>query len=90
MVFYVWQLMLMNNVIILVGFLKYMMIEVRNLNYIYLGIMILIYLEVLQNFRIGLCVGDKDRIVLFKVVFVLLFYVRYYFNYQEIEMMEVV
>lgn len=40
-------LMLMNNVNILVGFLKYMMIEVRNLNYIYLGIMILIYLDVL-------------------------------------------
>lgn len=90
MVVYVWQLMLMNNVIILVGFLKYMMIEVRNLNYIYLGIMILIYLEVLQNFRIGLCVGDIDRIVLFKVVFVILFYVSYYFNYQEIKMMEVV
>lgn len=48
----------------------------------YLGIMILMNLEVLEDkIRIVLFVGDIERIVLFKVVFCKNFYVRYMFNY---------
>lgn len=90
MVPYVRQSMLMNNAITPAGFLKFMMTEAKNPNFIYLGTMTLTYLEALQNFRTGLRVGDIERIASSKAVFAPLFHARHHPNYQEIEMMEAV
>lgn len=72
------------------GFIKFVMTEAKNPNYIYMATMTMTYLEALQNFRSGLRSGDMEKITSAKAIFAPLFHARHHPHYQEIEMVEAV
>ncbi|XP_062569670.1 uncharacterized protein LOC134231718 [Saccostrea cucullata] len=72
------------------GFLKFVMVEAKNPNYVYLATMTMTYLQALKNFRAGLRAGDIDAITSGKAVFAPLFHARNHPHYQDIEMTEAI
>lgn len=87
---YVRNTLQLDELCTLTRFIKFVMTEAKNLNYISVATMTMTYLEALQNFRSGLGSGDMEMITSAKAIFAPLFHARHHPHYQEIEMVEAV